>query len=479
MTRNEMTQMSTEPSQSAETANTKSDTALVVLISIAMFVTTFDITAVITIMPSVKEELSLGISGFAWLMNSYSLAFVVFLMTAGVLADRYGRRLALLIGSACFLAASLLCVVAANEAVLLIGRTAQGIGAAFMVCGGLAVIGHRYVDRSERARAFGLLSTINGTAMAFGPVGGGLIAKFLGWHWVFFINIPICLFIIIGSLWLVKESSDPAKPRIEIFGVATLSLFLISSVWLLLHGLKVGERELPLWFAVLAVAGLAGLFLLSQRHASRPLLELGLFSSRAFVGLCLVPVALSIAYWAVLIYLPLFLQHRLGNSPGEISFLLLAATLPMVILPIFSARISLALSTGVFFSAGLVVVGAGGFVIAAGAQLHSLPVALAGMVIAGAGCAVLNPQMVAKLVGIVPREQAGAASAISVILRQGGFALGIALFAGLLRTLDTSTFPVFRDLSSYTILFSVAGGAAVLSAVAVFVLTTPRAGSHT
>lgn len=463
--------MTVETSNPAGAAKQKPSPALTIVVGIATFVTTFDITAVLTIMPRVKEDLSLSIGGFAWLMNSYSLAFVVFLMAAGVLADRYGRRRALLLGTVFFLAASLLCVLAESQHVLLVGRTAQGVGAAFMVCGGLAVLGHRFVDRAERARAFGLLGTINGAAMAFGPAGGGLIAKFLGWHWVFFINIPICLFIILGSLWVVEESSDPAKPRIDVFGVSTLSLFLTSSVWLLLHGPRVGTIEIPLWISLVAVVVLATLFLLTQRYGARPLLQLGLFSSRAFMGLCLVPLTLSVAYWAVLIYLPLFLQDRLGSSPSETSYLLLAATLPMFVLPMFSARIALALSTGVFFSSGLVVVAAGGFAIAVGAQVQSLTLSLLGMAVAGAGCAVLNPQMVAKLVGLVPREQAGAVSAISVILRQGGFALGIALLAGVLRALDTSELLVAPGANPYTIVFAVAGISALVSALAVFVLT--------
>jgi MFS family permease len=471
-----MTQETTKP---ADTADKKSSTALTIVVGIATFVTTFDITAVLTIMPRVKEDLALSIGGFAWLMNSYSLAFVVFLMAAGVLADRYGRRRALLAGTLIFLAASLLCVLAKDQPVLLAGRTLQGLGAAFMVCGGLAVLGHRYIDRGERARAFGLLGTINGSAMAFGPAGGGLIAKFLGWHWVFFINIPICLFIIAGSFWVVKESSDPAKPRIDVLGVSTLSLFLISTVWLLLHGTSVGAVEIPLPAALGIVVVLGTLFLLSQRYGARPLLQLGLFSSRAFMGLCLVPLALSVAYWAVLIYLPLFLQERLGSTPDETSYLLLAATLPMFILPMFSARIALAVTTGVFFSTGLIVVGVGGFAIAAGAQLQSLPLSLAGMAVAGAGCAVLNPQMVAKMVGLVPREQAGAVSAISVILRQGGFALGIALLAGVLRALGGSPLSIAPSANPYTIVFVVAAVSALVSAVAVFVLTASRANAQT
>lgn len=452
----------------------RADVALLAVVGVAIFVTTFDITAIIMIMPRVKQELALDIGGFAWLMDSYSLAFTVFLMTAGVLADRYGRRLGFLIGNIIFLASSLLCVFAGNESVLLIGRTGQGVGSAFMVCAGLAVLGHRFVDASERSRAFAWSGTMAGAAMAVGPAGGGIIADIMGWHWVFFINVPICLFITLGALWAVDESSDPAQRRIDVPGVATLTVFLVSSVWLLLHGPRVGAVEIPVWAALLWVLALGGMFVLTQRYGKQPLLELKLFSSQAFIGLCVVPVALSVAYWSVLIYLPLFLQERLGSSLGETSYLMLAATVPMFVLPMFSARIARGIETGVFFSVGLIVVAVGGFVIATGAQLQSLPVSLCGMAVAGAGTATLNPQMMAKIVGSVQREQAGAASAISVILRQGGFALGIALLGGVLRALSAKGPVALSNVSSYAVLFSVAGIAAVVSAVIVFSLITSK-----
>jgi MFS family permease len=146
--------------------------APILVISIAIFITTFDITAVIMVMPNIKSELSLDIGGFAWVMDAYSLTFTVFLMTAGVLADRYGRRRVLLVGNALFLVSSVFCGLADSQTGLLIARATQGVGAAFIVCGGLALIGHRYAERTERAKAFALLGSISGAAMALGPALG-------------------------------------------------------------------------------------------------------------------------------------------------------------------------------------------------------------------------------------------------------------------------------------------------------------------
>ena len=446
----------------------------IIVISIGIFVTTFDMTAVIMVMPKIKETMNLDIGGFAWVMDSYSLAFTVFLMTAGVLADRYGRRRAMLVGNATFLGASVLCGFAQDEVVLLIGRVAQGIGAAFIVCSGLALVGHRYSERSESARAFALLGSISGGAMALGPAGGGMVADLLGWQWVFFINIPICLFVAFGLPRVLAESSDPARRRIDTLGLLALSSFLVSAVWFLLHGSRVGTVVVPVWLTLGWVAALAGLFLLTQRRAAQPLLELGLFSSRSFLGTCLVPLALSLGYWAVLVYLPLFLQERLGRSLNETSYAMLAATLPMVMLPMFGARIALALRPGIFFSTGLLVVAAGCGVIAIGAELGNLAVSLVGMTVAGAGTAVLHSQVSGAIVGLVAREQAGAASAVTVMLRQGGFALGIALLAGVLRMMGGGEPGLVLGANPYTVLFCVAGACAVVSALVVFLLIAPK-----
>ncbi|MDB4972430.1 MAG: Major Facilitator Superfamily protein [Myxococcaceae bacterium] len=465
--------MTTDTAAMQPAVRRRENLAVIAAIGMAMFVTTFDITAVVMIMPRVKEDLDLDIGGFAWVMDAYSLAFTVFLMGAGVLADRYGRRRGLLAGNAIFLLASLLCVLAKSETALLLGRTLQGVGAAFMVCAGLAVIGHRYVNPTERAAAFGLLGTINGAAMALGPTGGGMIADAFGWHWVFFINIPICLGVIAVALWVIEDSKDPAQRKIDVSGLATITAFLVTTVWFLLHGANVGGLELPLWAALGLVIALGATFVRIQRRASQPLLQLKLFASKAFAGLCLVPVALSVSYWAVLIYLPLFLQQRLGSTLSQASLLMLAPTLPMVFLPIFSARLAAKTSTRAFFTWGLVAVAVGVGVVALGAQTQSLPASLLGMAIAGSGTALLNPLMTSTLVGMVPREQAGAASAITVILRQGGFALGIALLAGALRTFVAIA--PGGGLQPYALLFALAAAVAAVSAVFVFSLMTPPA----
>ncbi|MGJ4958442.1 MFS transporter [Bradyrhizobium sp. HKCCYLRH2015] len=462
--------MTAESSTSLDDSTSLLNTLVPTIVGLVLFVVNFDITAIVMVMPLVKQDLALDVGGFAWLMDSYSIALTAFLLSAGILADRFGRRMMLLGGDAIFLLASLQCAFAGAQTSLIIGRVGQGIGAAFMMSSGLAIIGNRYTNTASRARAFAWTGTMAGVATALGPAGGGLIADLLGWHWVFLINIPICLFIAIAAIIVVDESRDPAKRKIDLRGIATLSALLLSVVWLLLHGARISTFEIPSWLAILWVLALFIAFWSTQRFGTQPLIELDMFSSRTFVGFCLVPVALSVAYWAVLIYLPLFLQERLGRSFSDAWVLMLAATMPMVALPMFSARIALAMEARVFFGAGLLIVSIGAFVMAAAAQMQHLVMGLIGMAIAGCANGALNPQLTARIVGSVRREQAGAASAISVILRQGGFAIGIAMFGAVMRTSLEQPSLILTGINVFATIFAIAAIAAVVGSAAVFTL---------
>jgi MFS family permease len=402
------------------------------ILAFASFLVTFDITAVIVALPRIKAALALEVSGFAWVMDAYSLTFTVSLTAAGVLADRFGRRRALLFGTWLFALASAGCGLATGQALLLATRALQGFSSAFVICGCLALLSDRYKDAALRVRAFALVGTVTGAAMAIGPSGGGFVAELLGWRWVFLINLPICALLVTVIPRVVDESRDPSARRIDWLGIATLTGTLTSLIWFLLHGTTLAGIALPapLAYAIPAL-GLAA-FIASQRLQAQPMLELSLFARPAFVGICLVPLALAIAYWALLVYLPLFLQTGLGQSLDSVSYWMLAATLPMFLLPFAGAPILLRLGARRFFSAGLVWVGLGALVMAQASRTASLPLGLLGMLLCGSGAAVLNSQISGAIMSYAPKERSGTVSAIATILRQGGFASGIAMLGAIL-----------------------------------------------
>src|SRR6185503_18531095 len=158
------------------------------------------------------------------------------LTAAGVLADRYGRRRALLFGTWLFAIASIGCGSATGQLMLLFTRALQGFSAAFAICGCLALLSDRYKEPKIRAKAFALVGTVTGAAMAIGPSVGGFVTELFGWRWVFLINLPICLMLVIVIPRVVDDSRDPTARRVDVVGIATLTSALLSLIWFLLHG---------------------------------------------------------------------------------------------------------------------------------------------------------------------------------------------------------------------------------------------------
>jgi len=189
------------------------------LLGMAGFLTNFDVTAVVIALPAIARELGLDVAGYAWVMDAYSLAFTACLLFAGALADRYGRRRALLVGNGIFALASLACGMAWDGPTLLAARALQGIGAAFIVTGGFALIASVYVQARARTDAFALVGVMSGVAMAFGPTMGGLVSSWIGWRWIFLINLPVCALVAWGVPRLVAEAREAVPRPLDPLGV--------------------------------------------------------------------------------------------------------------------------------------------------------------------------------------------------------------------------------------------------------------------
>jgi MFS family permease len=405
------------------------------MIGMAAFLTQFDVTAVVVAMPAMAAELGFGVTAYAWVMDAYSLAFTGALLAAGALADRYGRRRALLGGNVVFLVGSLACGLATGGPMLWAARAVQGLGAAFVITGGIALLASIYARPDERARAFALMGVISGTAMALGPTLGGLVSSWIGWRWIFLANIPLCLQTLLAVPLLVAESRDPVGRPLDWSGVALLTLALGIAIETLLT-----DRASPARIVVgLGVsAALLAIFVMQQRRRLVPIFDPAVFGRPVMVGISSLLFAVSIGYWAVLVYLPPFLSAAFGWTGSAVGIALLSATLPMLVLPPFGARLVLRWGWRQLFATAMLVLLAGDLVLALAAsgwlldtQL-GLVAAAAGMLLIGAGAAVAHPQLSAAVVALVPSAQAGMASAVTVVMRQAGFALGIATLGAML-----------------------------------------------
>lgn len=432
-------------------------------LGLSTFLILFDVTAVVVAMPAIAKDVGLDVAGLAWVIDAYSLAFTAALLASGALADRFGRRRCMLAGNAVFLVASVACGMALSESMLLAARAAQGVGAAFMATGGTALVAIAFPNVAQRARAFGVLGVISGIAMALGPTLGGFLASWFGWRWIFFANVPFCLALALAVPRLVAETNDREGRRLDPVGIALLTI----SLGLVIDALLRRDGSLALRATCLiAGAAAAFVFLWQQWRSPRPALDLRVFGTLAMAGVATLLTAIQFGYWAVLVYLPLFLSAALHISMDVAGTALLAATLPMLLVPLIGGRLAMHWGWRRLFMVafGLVAIGDVSLVIAAlsGGPEMRLAATVAGMATIGVGAALANPQLSGVVLAFAPSTQAGMASAVTFFLRQAGFAISIAALGLTLGAVDAA--------AAFAQPFALAALAALLGVIAASVL---------
>jgi MFS family permease len=404
--------------------------AIALTLGLGAFFTNLDVTAVVVALPVMARELGFGMAATAWVMDAYSLALTGMLLAAGALADRFGRRRALLIGNTIFLIASIGCGAAWDRASLLIARGLQGVGAAFVVTGALALIAGSIPDANARARAFALMGVVSGVGMAVGPTLGGVITAWAGWRWIFFVNVPFCLLVALVIPRLIAESVAEEKRPLDLVGVA-----LLTGALALLIEATLGFRTDSLMAAGLAGAALVILvtFALQQRRRTTPLLDPAVFATPAMIGVALLLIAVSVSYWAILVYLPPAMQAAFGWQSDRIGLALLAATAPMLVVPVLGGGLITRIGWRWHFALSLGLIASGDIVLLVATFRPGAPDALilmlTGMALIGIGAALAHPQLSGAMLALTPPDRAGMASAVTIVARQGGFALGIAVLA--------------------------------------------------
>jgi len=440
-------------------------------LGLSSFLILFDVTAVVVAMPAVAKDVGLDVAGLAWLIDAYSLAFTCALLASGALADRFGRRRCMLAGNAVFLIASVACGMASSEPMLLAARVVQGLGAAFMATGGNALVATSFPNVAQRTRAFGVMGTISGIAMALGPTVGGFLASWFGWRWIFFANVPFCLALAVAVPRLVAESDDQEGRRLDPVGIVLLTIALGLAIDALLG------RHSALAVRAACLAGSVMtlfLFLWQQSRSAHPVLDPRVFATPVMVGVAALLTALQFGYWAVLVYLPLFLTSGLPMNMETAGTVLLVATLPMLMVPLIGGRLVAHWGWRRLFQAafGLLVIGDVSLVIAALSHDPGLRLSttIAGMAIIGVGAALANPQLSGVALALAPSAQAGMASAMTLIVRQAGFAISIAAL-GL--TLDAVSAG-----AEFAQPFALAAVVAVLGVIAAFALLPAKSAEH-
>ena len=299
--------------------------------------------------------------------------------------------------------------------------------------------------------------------MALGPTLGGMAAAWLGWRSIFLVNLPICALFAGAVPRVVGETHEADNRPVDWLGVFLLTLALGIAIETLLQR---GRLPTGLWVGASASAALGAAFVVQQRRQTRPMLDASLFARLEMIGVGAVLLALSIGYWAMLVYLPLFLRAALYLSAQQAGFAMLAATLPMLVLAPMGSRLLSSWGWRRLFAVGLAIVATGDMALSAAVMsteaMTRFGVTLLGMGCIGSGAALAHPQLSGAVVALVPPAQAGMASAITVFLRQAGFAIGIAALGAVLET------DVAAD--GFTQLFALAAGTSALGSISAMAL---------
>jgi EmrB/QacA subfamily drug resistance transporter len=390
-----------------------------------------DIAVINTALSHIAHDLNASLTGLQWIIDAYTLTLATVVLSAGALADRVGRRRIFAYGTALFTASSLVCALSGSIVVLDLARAVQGVGGALMFATSLALISATFSGPSERAKAFAAYGATIGAAFAIGPLVGGLLTSGFSWRAVFFVNVPLGVLCLAATRAWVSESRDPAPRRLDWPGQATLSASLFLLVLALLRG------NIDGWGSTLIVAALVGgvafglAFLAVEARSRAPMLPLGFFRYPAFSGAQVAAFAISASFFAIYLYLTLYLQEILGLSPIETGLVYLPGTIVMFVISGASAPLVQRTSPGLLITAGLVLV-AGGMALSTIIGPHtSWALVLPGEITASIGTGMFNPALSAVALSSLPERHGGLAAGVNDTFRNTGVALGVAVFGAL------------------------------------------------
>ena len=312
-----------------------------------------DTNIVAVTLPSIARDLGANFADIEWVVSAYMLAFATLLLPAGSVADRFGRKRSLIWGLGIFILASLGCGAAPSALWLDIARAVKGVGAALLLTSALASIGHTFHDEVERAKAWAFWGACMGVAMTAAPTLGGLITEYLGWRWIFYLNLPVGLGLMALVLHAIPESRDTLAARLDPWGSLAFSASLLCLIWGLIEANRIGWDN-PLTYARLLGGGLLlGVFVLVERLQQRPMVDLQLFRHPRFIGALLGMFAYAGCAQVMMTLLPFYLQNGLGFSAIASGLGMLPFALTMLIGPRIGARLAQRLAPATMMAIGV------------------------------------------------------------------------------------------------------------------------------
>ncbi|WP_211357372.1 MFS transporter [Nocardioides rubriscoriae] len=405
-----------------------------VAVCTGVFMLLLDVTIVNVALFDIQADLDASLPDVQWVIDAYALSLAALLLTAGSLADLFGRKRVFVIGLVLFTTGSVLCGAAPDVLFLSVARGAQGIGGAAMFATALALLASAFTGK-DRGTAFAVFGATTGVSVAVGPVLGGLLTTGLSWRWIFFVNIPICAVALLVTVFRVQESHDPRAGRPDWVGFVTFSAALGSLVYGLIEAGQHSWGETKVVVCLVAAAVLLALFVVSQLRRDDPMFDLALLRKPTFTGGLVAAFGISAGVFALFTFLVLYLQGVLGFDAIGAGLVFLCLSGTSFVAAIVAGRLTELVPVKWLIAPGFVVAGVG-LLLMLGvehstdqSQWHHL---VPGLLVAGFGVGMINPPLASTAVGVVPPARSGMASGANSTFRQVGIATGIAALGSIL-----------------------------------------------
>lgn len=376
-----------------------------------------DTNVVAVSLPSIARSFHASFAAVEWVVSAYMVAFASCLLPAGGLADRVGRKRMLLLGLAVFFLASLGCGAAPSAAMLNVARAVKGVGAAMLLTAALAVIANTFHEGPARVRAWAVWGTCMGLATTVAPLVGGVITQWLGWRWIFQLNLPVCAVLAWCASRAIRESRNPAPGPLDAAGSILFGLALALGIWALIEIPADGLASWTTGARLAACVLLFGAFIQVQRSRAHAMVDLSLFRQRRFVAAVLAMFGYAACAQVMMTFLPLYLQNAFGLSAVMAGVGMLPFALAMVLGPYIGAVLARRLPGIALLSAGLVLIAAGNLLTAWVAGDSSYARVALGMVVTGLGAGIMNGDTQKAIMACVPAARTGMASGISTTTR--------------------------------------------------------------
>jgi len=402
-----------------------------VVLSVSLLVISLDNTILNVALPTIERDLDATSGDLQWIVDSYTLVFAGLLLTMGSLGDRFGRRLALVVGLAVFGAGSLLSALAPTADALIASRALMGLGGALIMPSTLSVLTNVF-PANERPKAIGIWAAVAGLGIAIGPVAGGWLIEHFDWSSVFLVNLPIVVLALAAAPALVPESRDPAKSRLDPLGALLSTAGLGVLTWSIIEA---GERG---WTDGLVLGGFGAAavalaaFVAWELRTSSPMLDVRLFRVRRFSGASVSIALVFFSLFGAIFFLTTYLQNVMDYDALGAGLRITPVAVGLVLGGPLSAKLAERIGTRNVVTAGLTVVAAA-LLLLSGADADSgYGLIAASLVVLGFGMGTTMAPATESIMSSLPLAHAGVGSAMNDTVRMVGGTLGVAVLGSLL-----------------------------------------------